>query len=205
MILPDEEQVVTPAAAQTAVDEQTTSPEVQYLFAQFRQDFGRPQVPGILRCFATHPPLLKHMMELAKEMLFVDGALGRQNKEMISAFVSASNRCDYCADSHAYSFRVQGGTQDATDAVLACDPQSSAVSPEQRMLLLFAKKITDDSEAMTPEDIHAMRAVGWSDLQIAEAIHVTALFATFNRVVNAFGLPSQQLLRTYESEVAHGR
>ena len=102
------------------VEEATASPEVQRLYGRFRQDFGRPQVPGILQCFATHPPLLEHMMALAKEMLFVDGALGRQNKELISAFVSVTNRCAYCADSHAYSFRVQGGTQAAMDAVLAC-------------------------------------------------------------------------------------
>ena len=212
MTLPDAETTATRAATQTkharnlaVADEETASREVKHLFAQFRRHFGRPQVPGILQCFATHPPLLEHMIGLAKEMLFVDGALGRQNKEMISAFVSASNRCDYCADSHAYSFRVQGGTRDATDAVLACDPQSNAVTPEQRTLLLFAKKVTDNSEAVTPEDIDAMRAAGFNNLQIAEAIHLTALFAAFNRVVNAFGLPSQQLLSGFDHEVKHGR
>jgi hypothetical protein len=46
--------------------------------------------------------------------------------------------------------------------------------------------------------MHAMREAGWSDLQIAEAIHVTALFACFNRVVNGFGLSSQGLLRGFE-------
>ena len=39
-----------------------------------------------------------------------------------------------------------------------------------------------------------MREAGWTDLQIAEAIHLTALFASFNRVVNAFGLSSQEML-----------
>ena len=43
-----------------------------------------------------------------------------------------------------------------------------------------------------------MRLAGWTDLQIAETIHVTALYATFNRVVNAFGLPSQNLLGLLE-------
>ena len=47
---------------------------------------------------------------------------------------------------------------------------------------------------MTPADVEAMREHGFRDLEIAEAIHITALFATFNRVVSAFGLPSQQLL-----------
>jgi hypothetical protein len=42
--------------------------------------------------------------------------------------------------------------------------------------------------------VQRMRDHGWSDLQLAETIHLTALFATFNRVVNAFGLPAQALL-----------
>jgi AhpD family alkylhydroperoxidase len=90
------------------VNEESASPEIKRLYQQFREDFTRSQVPGILQCFATHPPLLTHMMGLAKSMLFVDGALGRQHKEMISTFVSATNKCNYCADSHACSFRVLG-------------------------------------------------------------------------------------------------
>lgn len=196
----------TQAANLPVVDENTASPEVRQLYQRFREGFGRPQVPGILQCFATHPPLLEHMLGLAKDMLFVDGALGRQNKELISAFVSASNRCAYCADSHACSFRMQGGAQATVRAVLACDLESEHITPQQRTLLEFARKITQDSQALTPTDIDCMRASGWGDLQIAEAIHVTALFATFNRVVNAFGLPSQHLLDAFEQEeTSHGR
>lgn len=180
------------------VQEESASPDVQRLYQQFRKDFSRPNVPGILQCFATHPPLLTHMMGLAKSMLFVDGALGRQHKEMISTFVSASNRCSYCTDSHAHSFRTQGGSQPALDAVLACDPDSDSITPEERVLLRFVKKITEDSQSITPADIEAMRAANWTGLQLAETIHVTALFATFNRVVNAFGLPSQELLKQFE-------
>jgi hypothetical protein len=43
-----------------------------------------------------------------------------------------------------------------------------------------------------------MFAIG--QLQIAEAVYVAALFATFNRVGNAFGLASQGLLALYESD-----
>ena len=180
------------------VNEDSASPEVKELYQQFREDFGRSQVPGILQCFATHPPLLAHMMGLAKTMLFVDGALGRQHKEMISTFVSATNKCGYCADSHAYSFRLQGGSASALDAIVACDPDSHSIQANERMLLQFVKKITGESHAITPEDVEGMRAAGWADLQIAEVIHVTALFASFNRVVNAFGLPSQQLLKLFD-------
>ena len=138
------------------------------------------------------------MMGLAQSMLFTDGSLGRQHKEMISTFVSASNHCAYCTDSHAFAFRTNGGTAAALDSVLTSDLDSSSITVKQRTLLNFAKKITEESQAITSDDVKAMRVAGWTDLQIAEAIHVTALFAAFNRVVNAFGLPSQNLLKMFE-------
>ena len=193
------------AANLAVVDEAFASDDVKQLYQNFREVFGRPRVPGILQCFATHPPLLEHMMGLAKSMLFTDGALSRQNKELISTFVSATNACAYCTDSHAYSFRANGGDAGALQAVLACDTDSPAITKEQRTLLHFAKKITVDSQSITPADIQTMRAAGWTDLQIAEIIHVTALFASFNRVVNAFGLPSQEMLKVFEEDSNHGR
>lgn len=33
-----------------------------------------------------------------------------------------------------------------------------------------------------------LRGLGWTDPQIAEAVYITALFAFFNRVADAFGL-----------------
>jgi uncharacterized peroxidase-related enzyme len=178
------------------VTEAEASPEVAKLYAQFRESFGRPRVPGILQCFATHPPLLEHMMGLAKSMLFTEGALSRANKEMLATFVSALNRCEYCADSHGYALCMNGGSADMLDAAMSCDAQKKTIAPSQATLLQFVKKITDDSQSITPVDIEAQRDAGWTDLQIAEAIHIAALFACFNRVVNAFGLPSQNMIST---------
>jgi uncharacterized peroxidase-related enzyme len=178
------------------IAEADASPEVAKLYAQFREIFGRPRVPGILQCFATHPPLLEHMIGLAQSMLFSEGAFGRKNKELIATFVSARNRCEYCADSHGYSLRTNGGSPDLLTAAMTCDLRSPALDAAQSALLLFVQKVTDDSESVLPEDVDRLRASGWSDLQIAEAIHLAALFACFNRVVNAFGLPSQGMLDT---------
>ncbi|PYX23747.1 MAG: peroxidase, partial [Acidobacteria bacterium] len=41
-----------------------------------------------------------------------------------------------------------------------------------------------------------LRDAGWSEDQIAEAVYVTAMFAFFNRVADAFGVPSQDYLST---------
>jgi len=134
------------------------------------------------------------MMGLAQTVLFTDGALGRANKELIATFVSSQNHCDYCADSHGSSLRANGGSAEQLAAATTCDLHSTSLTTAQRALLVFAQKITQDSSAVSPEDVEHLRGSGWTDLQIAEAIHITALFACFNRVVNAFGLPSQGLL-----------
>ncbi len=178
-------------------DEADASREVKQLYEQFRQTFGRPEVPGILQCFATHPALLEHMMGLAQTMLFSPGALGRANKEMLATFVSAHNHCAYCADSHGFFLRVNGGSSELHTAATTCDLHSASLSPQQQALLHFVQQITQDSRSITPQDVEQLRNAGWTDPQIAETIHLTALFACFNRVVNAFGLPSQNLLAAY--------
>jgi uncharacterized peroxidase-related enzyme len=176
------------------VGEAEAPDEVKQLYARFRKTFGRPEVPRILQCFATHPPLLEHMMGLAETMLFSDGALGRKNKELLATFVSSQNHCDYCADSHGFFLRMNDGSSELLEAAKACDLQSASLTPEQRSLLHFVQKITEASNSVSPQDVEHLRGFGWTDLQIAEAIHLAALFACFNRVVNGFGLPSQGLL-----------
>jgi alkylhydroperoxidase family enzyme len=58
----------------------------------------------------------------------------------------------------------------------------------------YAKLITDAAYRSTAEDVQKVRDAGWKEDQIAEAVYVTALFAFFNRVADAFGVPAQNYL-----------
>jgi uncharacterized peroxidase-related enzyme len=180
------------------IEENEATGEVAALFDHFRTHFGRPDVPGILKCFATHPPLLRHMMDLSEHLIFSDGSLGRKHKEMIATFVSAQNSCPYCADSHGFFLRAHGGSAQALAAIQAGDLCSPELTAPERALLAFARKVNLSSHEISREDVDLMLESGWSGLQVAEAIHVTALFATFNRVANGFGLGSQGLLALYD-------
>src|SRR5580692_10132637 len=182
------------------VDESSATCEVAALYEHFRTHFGRPDVPGILKCFATHPPLLRHMMDLSEQLIFADGSLGRRHKEMIATFVSTQNSCPYCADSHGFFFRVHGGTCKALAAIQANELHSPELTIAEQALLQFAQKVTLNSDEIRRCDVDVLLHYGWSELQIAEAVHVTALFATFNRVANTFGLASQGLLALYEND-----
>jgi len=78
------------------VEEDDATGTVARVYAEYRERFGRQHVPGILKCFATHPPLLEQMMALASTLLFTDGHLTRATKEMLATYVSRLNACPYC-------------------------------------------------------------------------------------------------------------
>ena len=184
----------------SGVEEDEAEGEVSEHYDYFRSHFGRTDIPGILKCFATHPPLLRHMMALSESMIFGDGHLTRRHKEMIATFVSSQNECPYCADSHGYFLRVHGGSAEALRAIQKNDLASLSLTAEEQKLLGFVQKVNGNSHEIDKADVDLLVAAGWSQLQIAEAIHVAALFATFNRVANAFGLRSQGLLALFESQ-----
>lgn len=56
------------------------------------------------------------------------------------------------------------------------------------------EKVTRAAYKTTHADVQELRDAGWSEDQIAEAVYITALFAFFNRVADAFGVPSQEYL-----------
>jgi alkylhydroperoxidase family enzyme len=63
-------------------------------------------------------------------------------------------------------------------------------------LLAYVKLVTEAAYRTTPEDVQKLRDAGWKEEQIAGAVYVTAMFAFFNRVADAFGIPSQDYLAT---------
>ncbi|HUK24078.1 MAG TPA: hypothetical protein VLV49_05820 [Terriglobales bacterium] len=63
-------------------------------------------------------------------------------------------------------------------------------------MLDYVKLITEAAYKSTLEDVQKLRDAGWTDNQISEAVYITALFAFFNRVADAFGVPAQNYLVT---------
>jgi alkylhydroperoxidase family enzyme len=68
------------------------------------------------------------------------------------------------------------------------------LTPPERALLDYVTKVTEAAYRTTPEDVQILRDHGWSEPQIAEAVYITAMFAFFNRVADAFGVPAQGYL-----------
>jgi uncharacterized peroxidase-related enzyme len=182
---------VAPSSANLSlVDEGTANEEVYSLFAQYRERFARTDLPGIVLCFATNSSLLKGMLEIAENFLFSESLLDRRHKEMIATYVSQRNACSYCADSHAVLLGTQGGLPEMICALQRGDLNAQLFTSAEVALLKFAEKVNANSSAIIRSDVEAAMRAGWTEPQVAEAVHVVALYAAFNRIASSFGLPS---------------
>ena len=172
------------------VDERTANGEICALFARYRERFAQTDLPGIVLCFATNSVLLKGMLEIAGNLLFGDSLLSRRHKEMIATYISRRNACSYCADSHGASLGAQGGSPEMICALQDGDLNAELFTSAELALLKFTGKVNANSSAVTRADVEAAMRTGWTEAQVAEAVHIAALFAAFNRIANGFGLPS---------------
>ncbi|MGE0608905.1 MAG: carboxymuconolactone decarboxylase family protein [Pirellulales bacterium] len=158
----------------------------------FRRRPNREKVADILKCFSHRPDFLMRVMQFSWELHFCDGHLTERVKEMIATLVSGQNRCSYCMHSHAWFLHEQGVHDQAVSAIGRGDIDGAPITEAERALLRFAQLVTNASYRTTAEDTQKLRDAGWSDPQIAEAVYITAMFAFFNRVANAFGLQDQK-------------
>jgi uncharacterized peroxidase-related enzyme len=176
------------------IDEDDAEGDIAAAYQYCRDTMGRQNVPGILKCFGTNPVAAHLMVDMGSALLFHDGYLTRRQKELIATYISALNACPYCFDSHGFFLTVQGATIETVNAIAANNLNEAEISAPERELLRFTGRVNSESFKIADEDVQRLRDLHWQEEQIAEAVHVAAMMGLCNRVANAFGLSSQQLL-----------
>jgi uncharacterized peroxidase-related enzyme len=143
-----------------------------------------PELPGITGAFAFRPETAKPMRELAEVLLRGPNTLTSGEREMIAAFVSAQNDCDFCHASHrAAAANHLEGDYELVDAVCR-DHSKAEVTPKLRSLLDIAAKVAVSGLQVTTADVEAARAQGATDQEIHDAVLIAAAFCMFNRYVD---------------------
>ena len=82
-----------------------------------------PDAPGIMGPMMFRPQTAKPLFDLAEALLRGESPLSRGDREVIAAYVSTLNQCQFCANSHATFAALQlDGGFDVVDAVIAHPP-----------------------------------------------------------------------------------
>jgi alkylhydroperoxidase family enzyme len=83
---------------------------------------------------------------------------------------------------------LQEPNPEVHEALARADLDGAPIGDAERALLRFVALVTRHAHRTTDADVEGLRTAGWTDAQVAECVYITALFAFFNRVADAFGL-----------------
>ncbi|HEU4751784.1 MAG TPA: peroxidase [Armatimonadota bacterium] len=83
---------------------------------------------------------------------------------------------------------MQGQDQKDVDALATGDVDGAQLSDKERALMEYVKVLTLEPAKVRDTDVERLRKAGWKDEEIFEASFITALFAFFNRMADAYGL-----------------
>lgn len=145
---------------------------------------NEPQLGDLFRRFPhTVPPLLDYHDRLLRD----PSPLTVGQREMIAAFVSALNACDFCHGAHVIAAGVYG-IEESLIAALLSDLESAPVDDRLKPILAYVAKLTRTPARIAPSDAARVYAAGWDEQALFDAVSVCALFNMMNRIVSGSGI-----------------
>jgi alkylhydroperoxidase family enzyme len=156
------------------------SEEVRAHVERFAADHGRP---SLLRWMLGWSPSASEAMEGLYHPIFASCRLDRRLKELLFVAASEQRQCFYCMGGHSrFLVNEYGYDRDDVERMRRGETVEH-MDPAEHALVMLIRRAATDGEPVTPDDIAAVRAHGWDDDSIVEALaagaqaHFTNTFA----------------------------
>jgi AhpD family alkylhydroperoxidase len=181
-LISDEEIEATTAAAAAAKDQ-----------AAQRQSLGLGMANS-QRAMLRAPALAAAWREYGRAVR-TDEQVGRDIKLQVSFAVSMANQCRYCTLHQVLGLRRLGVDP---AKLVAMKKDDSALTPREKVAVLFARKLTKTPGAMTDADYAAL-TTEFGSRGALEVMLQTCAFAFMNRFTDGLQLPSEdEAIRVYQ-------
>lgn len=145
---------------------------------------GTTDFPDI---FKKYPRRAALMLRLMDDIMRADSPFSVAERELIFAFVSAQNSCNYCYDSHK-PVAAAFGIDERVFKDLEQDIDTAAVSAALKPVLKYVRKLTLTPSKMVDADAKAVYDAGWNEQALVDAASICALANYFNRFVDGLGV-----------------
>jgi uncharacterized peroxidase-related enzyme len=142
---------------------------------------------SLIDVFKAFPQTSAPLIEFHEALLRGPSPFTASERELIAAYVSGVNRCEYCHGVHTATAERMG-VEAGLLARIVRDGELSDVAPKLRPVLALARKLTLVPESVTEADADALAAAGWDDAALYYTVAVTALFNFMNRLVEGLGI-----------------
>jgi uncharacterized peroxidase-related enzyme len=155
--------------------------------AHIHIDNDFPGISGLLRQF---PVTAKPLLLLAETLLRGPHTLTSGERELIAAYVSYRNNCNFCHLSHAAAAAAHMRDDfKSVDQVLR-DINTAEVSDKMKALLHIAGQVQQGGKNVSEEHVTRARLAGATDDEIHITVLIAAAFCMYNRYVDGLGTSS---------------
>jgi uncharacterized peroxidase-related enzyme len=139
---------------------------------------------------AFRPETGAALLQLTNVLMTDDGTLTRGERELIAAYVSRRNGCNFCRLAHGAvaGELLPDGT--ATVHAALADPGTAPVSDKMKALLHIAGAVQVSGQSVTSDLVAAARDAGATDLEIHDTVLIAAMFCMFNRYIDGLAAES---------------
>jgi len=125
---------------------------------------------------------------MVQNFLLDETELSYDIKEAIALLVSKENGCKMCVDVHKNIAKMLGLSEERVGQILEGIDSIGTDEKEKALLRFCVRASKKDNYKMQKEEIDALKALGYSDVQIIEAVAITGYFNYINTLSNVFGL-----------------
>jgi uncharacterized peroxidase-related enzyme len=141
-------------------------------------------LPDVFRRFPdTAAPLLDYCQRLMRG----PSPLSVAQRELIGAFVSALNSCEYCQAVHS-ALAVTFGVDEGLVAALIADVDAAPVEEAMKPVLRLVRTLTLTPVQVCDAEVAEVYAAGWDEQALHDAVSVCGLLNFMNRMVEGLGI-----------------
>ncbi len=145
-----------------------------------------PEDAGVRHILQLNRTVGRSLIELHERLMRGDSPLTPAQHELIAAFVSGLNDCQYCVGVHAETARAYGLPAGMLEKMVV-DLEHSGVDENLLPLLQYVRLLTLSPHQLVQADADAVFAAGWSERALHDAVLTTCLFNFMNRLVDGHG------------------
>ena len=144
---------------------------------------------GIMDAFMRRGSYYQPLLGFLQNTMIEKSELSKIERELIAAYVSNLNDCQFCVQAHQSIIKELGGDEQLLNTMTLAREDIQGISDQVRLLLGFVEKITNNSHAISQdEDIVLLKNAGINEETIEDAANVACLFNMINRLVDVFGV-----------------
>jgi uncharacterized peroxidase-related enzyme len=112
--------------------------------------------------FTAHPEIYSHWVRASEAILRGPSPLTSAQRELIGAYVSSLNSCQYCYGGHRAAAELFGIAPETIDGLIR-DLPTAPIDSKLRPIFAFVNKLTLTPTRITQTDADAVFAAGWDE------------------------------------------